>query len=144
MDSPKYFKQLKPHEQSKLFQQALFPIKNLTRINSDPFRLLSSTKPTKLQPICISGALRLPKIMSTTELASPKVLKISKKFVLSPRNFNSSVSSSKASRCKLSLMPATPSSKSSKFSRSQSSKILKHSTGPLFGESLEVSFGNQT
>jgi hypothetical protein len=29
-----------------------------------------------------------------------------------------------------------------KSSRSQSTKILKHSTKPLLGESLEVSFGN--
>ena len=142
MDSPKYFQQLKPHEQSKLFQQALFPVKNLNSIKSDPFKLLSPTNPTKLLPVCISGALRLPKIHSNTTTTSPKVLKISKKFVLSPRNLNSSVSSNKGSKCRLSLMPATPSSKSLKSSRSQSTKILKHSTKPLLGESLEVSFGN--
>lgn len=144
MDSPKYFQQLKPHEQSKLFQQALFPIKNMNSIKSDPFKLLSFTKPTKLQPICISGALRLPKIKTSTAVTSPKVLKISKKFVLSPRNSNSSVSSNQGSLCRFSLMPATPSSKVLKFSRSQSSKILKHSTDHLLGDSLEVSFGNQS
>jgi hypothetical protein len=141
MESPKYLEQLKPQEQSKLFQQALFPSKNFASLKADPFKLLSPNRPSRLLPVCVSGALRLPKLKTNTVVTSPRILKVSKKFVLSPRNLNSSVSSNKVSKCRLSLMPATPSSKSLKSGRSQSSKILKTVEKPLFGDSLEVSFG---
>ncbi len=90
-------------------------------------------------PISLTGGIRLPKIHSKTAGPSPRVLKVSKNFVLSPRN-KTGVAGEFQKR-KYSLVPVTPKLNFLKSSRSQSSKVITDSIKIIENSLCEVSFG---
>ena len=138
MQSAKKFQELSPYNQSKMFVNALGPLKKLSELRDDPFKHFGSQS-SKLMPVSPTCGIRLPKIHSKTAGPSPKLLKVAKNFVLSPRN-NISVSGEFQKR-KYSLVPATPKLNFIKSSRSQSSKIISDSIKIIENSLCEVSFG---
>ena len=85
MQSPRKLEEFSPYNQSKMFLNALGPVKKFSELRADPFKHFGNQN-SKLIPISPTGGMRLPKIHSKTAGPSPRVLKVDKNFVLSPRN----------------------------------------------------------
>lgn len=132
-----------------MFVNALGPFKKVCDLNADPFEKFGNRN-SKLIPVSPRGGIRLPRIQSkkgnkskTTE-STPKLVKIAKNFVLSPRNKKSQEALEINQKQNFSLVPVTPKSNFLKFSRSKSSKVINDTIKSTDTNLCEMSFGEKS
>lgn len=149
MQSSRRLEELQPYDQSKMFVNALGPFTKMCDLNADPFKKINN-KNSKLIPVSPRGGIRLPRIESKTKVKSkttastPKLLKIGKNFVLSPKSKKLQGACEINQKLKFSLVPVTPKSNLLKFSRSKSSKVINDTIKSTDTNLCELSFGEKS